>query len=382
MGFNPLPNPALHAEGARRLHRHGRDRGECRAPWQIPRREQEEFAVRSHRRAAAAQAEGRFADEIVPIRTMARRADGRVHPPGRLARWSGRTEAGLRQGRRGDGRNLLAADGRRRCGARVQRGIRGRAGLDPLARVCSVAVAGCAPEIMGMGPVAREPQGAVARRYRRRALDVVELNEAFASQAIACVRELGLRAETLNLDGGAIALGHPLGATGARIVGKAASRLQRERRPLCARDPVHRRGPGHRDRAGARVMQAIRKVGVIGAGTMGAGIAAQVANAGVPVLLLDIVPKGARTATRSPRARSPICSRPSPPPSCRSAPRGSSTTGNVEDHLGQLAGMRLDRRGRDRTPGHQAGAVSPHRGGASSGNGGILQHVDDPARRC
>jgi acetyl-CoA acyltransferase len=96
-----------------------------------------------------------------------------------------------------------------------------------LARIRSVAVAGCAPEIMGIGPVA------ATRKALRRAnldiadIDVVELNEAFASQALACVRDLGIKDETLNIDGGAIALGHPLGATGARIVGKAATLLHR-----------------------------------------------------------------------------------------------------------------------------------------------------------
>ena len=101
-------------------------------------------------------------------------------------------------------------------------------GITPLARVRSVAVSGCAPEIMGMGPVG------AARKAMKRAgitaaeLDVVELNEAFSSQALACMRELGIDEAKVNLDGGAISLGHPLGATGARITGKAASLLQRQ----------------------------------------------------------------------------------------------------------------------------------------------------------
>jgi acetyl-CoA acyltransferase len=103
-----------------------------------------------------------------------------------------------------------------------------RAGLAPLARVASVAVAGCAPEIMGMGPVGASRKALSRAGIGVDSLDVVELNEAFASQAIACARELALSEDTLNLDGGAIALGHPLGATGARIVGKAASLLKRE----------------------------------------------------------------------------------------------------------------------------------------------------------
>ena len=84
-------------------------------------------------------------------------------------------------------------------------------------------------------------------------MDVVELNEAFASQSLACVRELGIDEAKVNLDGGAIALGHPLGATGARITGKAAALLEARGRALRAGDPVHRRRPGHRHRRWRRV---------------------------------------------------------------------------------------------------------------------------------
>ncbi len=101
-------------------------------------------------------------------------------------------------------------------------------GLKPLARIRAVAVSGCAPEIMGIGPV-----GASRKALKRAGLsladiDIIELNEAFAAQALAVVDELGLDLAKTNIDGGAIALGHPLGATGARITGKAAALLQRE----------------------------------------------------------------------------------------------------------------------------------------------------------
>ncbi|OYY65614.1 MAG: acetyl-CoA acetyltransferase, partial [Rhizobiales bacterium 35-66-30] len=101
-------------------------------------------------------------------------------------------------------------------------------GLTPLARLRGVAVAGCAPEIMGIGPVAATRKALARSNIQVGDLDVVELNEAFASQALACISDLGLREDTINIDGGAIAIGHPLGATGARIVGKAAALLQRE----------------------------------------------------------------------------------------------------------------------------------------------------------
>jgi acetyl-CoA acyltransferase len=101
-------------------------------------------------------------------------------------------------------------------------------GLVPLARIVAVAVAGCAPDVMGIGPVAATRKALKRAGLTIDQIDIVELNEAFAAQALACIADLGIREETLNIDGGAIALGHPLGATGARIVGKAASLLKRE----------------------------------------------------------------------------------------------------------------------------------------------------------
>jgi len=100
--------------------------------------------------------------------------------------------------------------------------------LPVLARIKSVAVAGCAPEIMGIGPVAATQKALQRAGLAMTEIDIVELNEAFASQALACIRDLGIDAAKTNLDGGAIALGHPLGATGARITGKAAALLKRE----------------------------------------------------------------------------------------------------------------------------------------------------------
>ncbi len=102
--------------------------------------------------------------------------------------------------------------------------------LEPLARLRSIAVAGCAPDIMGIGPVVASRKALDRAGLKIKDIDVIELNEAFASQALACMRELGIPEEKVNLDGGAIALGHPLGATGARITGKAAQLLKRERK--------------------------------------------------------------------------------------------------------------------------------------------------------
>jgi acetyl-CoA acyltransferase len=99
--------------------------------------------------------------------------------------------------------------------------------LKPLARIRAVAVAGCAPEIMGIGPVGATQKALKRAGAKVTDLDVIESNEAFAVQSMAVARDLMLDAEKTNLDGGAIALGHPLGATGARITGKAAALLKR-----------------------------------------------------------------------------------------------------------------------------------------------------------
>jgi len=99
--------------------------------------------------------------------------------------------------------------------------------LDVLARIRAVASAGCPPELMGIGPVPATRKALARAGLTIADIDLVELNEAFASQAIACTRELLIDPDRVNLDGGAIALGHPLGATGARITGKAAQLLKR-----------------------------------------------------------------------------------------------------------------------------------------------------------
>jgi acetyl-CoA acyltransferase len=102
-------------------------------------------------------------------------------------------------------------------------------GLAPLARIRSIAVAGCAPELMGIGPVAATNKALERAGLTLGDIDVIEMNEAFASQVIACHREMPFDMEKTNLDGGALALGHPLGATGARITGKAAQIMRREK---------------------------------------------------------------------------------------------------------------------------------------------------------
>jgi acetyl-CoA acyltransferase len=227
-GYNPLMNPALMAAMPAAYIGMGETAENVARKWQIPRGEQEAFAVRSHQRAAAAAAAGKLTDEIVPIAgkggTISQ--DGCIRPD-----TTAETLAGLKPAFDKDGTVTAGTSSPLTDGAAAvlvcSEAYAEKHGLQPLARIKSIAVAGCAPEVMGIGPVAATHKALARAGISIGAIDVIELNEAFASQALACARELGIRDETLNLDGGAIALGHPLGATGARITGKAASLLAR-----------------------------------------------------------------------------------------------------------------------------------------------------------
>ena len=228
-GFNPLPHPGFAAKQPGAYMSMGDTAENVAAKWEISRREQEEFAVRSQRRAAAARAAGKFADEIVPIETNngAVAQDGCIRPETTLATLAELKPAFNANGVVTAGTSSPLTDGAAAlliCSEDYAR----RKNLDVLAAIKSIAVCGCAPEIMGIGPVGASRKALARAGIGAGQLDVVELNEAFASQSIACVRELKLSLDTVNIDGGAIALGHPLGATGARILGKAAALLKRE----------------------------------------------------------------------------------------------------------------------------------------------------------
>ncbi|PEQ13869.1 acetyl-CoA acetyltransferase [Novosphingobium sp. PC22D] len=228
MGYNPLPNPQLAQKSAVYMSM-GETAENVATKYQIPRAEQEALAAESHKRAAAARDAGRFADEIVPIETR----DGTVSQDGTIrAGTSADDLAALKPAFDKDGTVTAGTSSPLTDGASavlVTTEDYARAhGLPILARVKSVAISGCAPETMGLGPIESSRKALARAGISTSDLAVVELNEAFASQAIACMRDLGLDAAKTNIDGGAIALGHPLGATGARIVGKAASLLKRE----------------------------------------------------------------------------------------------------------------------------------------------------------
>ena len=229
MGFNPMPNPALAAKNAGAYMGMGETAENVATKYQITRDAQEAFAVDSQHKAAAARTAGKLADEIVPIVTKKGTVseDGTIRPDTSAEALAGLKPAFDQAGSVTAGTSSPLTDGASAVLVTSEDYARAH-GLEILARIKSVAISGCSPEIMGIGPVEASRKALARVQIEAGQLDVVELNEAFASQALACMRDLGLDAAKVNLDGGAIALGHPLGATGARIVGKAAALLKRE----------------------------------------------------------------------------------------------------------------------------------------------------------
>ena len=229
MGFNPLPHPGLYASHPEAYMSMGETAENVAGKYRISRRQQDEFALASHTKAAAAQAGGKLSDEIVPIvhngATVDR--DGCIRPDTTLDALAGLKPAFDKKGTVTAGTSSPLSDGASAILV-CSEDYAEKHGIEPLARVKSIAVAGCAPELMGIGPVAATKKALQRAGLGAADIDIVELNEAFASQSLACIRDLDLDADTVNVDGGAIALGHPLGATGARITGKAAQLLKRE----------------------------------------------------------------------------------------------------------------------------------------------------------
>ena len=232
-GFNPMLHPGLAERYPQAYISMGETAENLAEKYGIARDRQEELALESHQRASAAREAGRFDDELVAIEqgNLRVEADGCIRPGTSVEALADLNPSFKAEGTVTAGTSSPLTDGATAVLVTSEDYAKAN-GLDPLARIRSVAVAGCAPEIMGIGPVAATRKALERAGAEIGDLDVIELNEAFAVQALACVDELGLDLEKMNLDGGAIALGHPLGATGARITGKAAALLKRENKNL------------------------------------------------------------------------------------------------------------------------------------------------------
>jgi len=228
-GYNPIPSPKLYAANPAAYMGMGDTAENVAQQWQITRADQEAFALKSHQKAAAAQADGRLKDEIVPVsngKTIVD-LDECIRADASAEGLAGLKPAFDKNGTVTAGTSSPLTDGASAVLV-CSEDYAVKHGLTMLARIKSIAVAGCAPEIMGIGPIGASRKALARAGITAKDLSVVELNEAFASQSIACIKDLELDPAIVNFDGGAIALGHPLGATGARITGKAAAVLKRE----------------------------------------------------------------------------------------------------------------------------------------------------------
>ena len=203
--------------------------------FEVARADQDAFALRSQQRAAAAMEAGRLAEEIVPVTIPQRKGEPLLverdeHPrPGTTAEQLAKLPAPFREGGSVTAGNASGVNDGAAALLIASEAAVGRFGLTPIARVTGGASAGVAPRVMGIGPVPATLKLTKRLGIAPGDFDVIELNEAFAAQALACLRELGIAddAEQVNPNGGAIALGHPLGASGARIAGTAALELKR-----------------------------------------------------------------------------------------------------------------------------------------------------------
>ncbi len=230
-GFNPSPNPALYKEYPQAYISMGETAENLAKKYQISRTAQEELAVTSHQRAAAAAKAGKFNDEIVPIETKGGTvsADGTIRPDTSLEGLAGLKPAFDAKGSVTAGTSSPLTDGASAVLVMSEDYAKAH-GFKPLARIKAMAVAGCAPEIMGIGPVPATQKVLRRAGLTLKDIDIIELNEAFSAQSLSVIHDLGIDIAKMNIDGGALALGHPLGASGARITGKAATLLQREKK--------------------------------------------------------------------------------------------------------------------------------------------------------
>jgi acetyl-CoA acyltransferase len=241
-GFHLAPNPFLAQEYPGVYLGMGVTAENVAREYKVTREDQDKFSLRSHQRAVAAQDKGKFKDEIVPLDvTIVEKTDGSVQTQkyvfdtdeGPRRDTSLEALAALRPAFQQDGtvtpgNSSQTSDG---AGAVVvmERKRAEKMGLKPLVRMVAFAVAGVRPEVMGIGPIAAIPKALKMARLTLDDIGVIELNEAFAAQAVAVVRELKLDEDRVNVNGGAVALGHPLGATGAKLTVQLIHEMKRRK---------------------------------------------------------------------------------------------------------------------------------------------------------
>ncbi len=223
-GFNPSPNPKLYETMPTAYMSMGLTAENVCKKFAISRKDQEAFAVESHRKAAR----GDFSGEIIPVtnRNLTISKDGCIRPDTVADVMSALPPAFDVNGMVTAATSSPMTDGAAAVLV-ASEAYADKNGLTKIARIKSFAVAGLAPELMGLGPIEASRKALARAGLSITDMDIIELNEAFAVQALAVISELKMDIAKVNIEGGAIALGHPLGASGARITGKAAQLLQK-----------------------------------------------------------------------------------------------------------------------------------------------------------
>ena len=226
-GFEPLPYP-FKENGEQNPHLYlsmGTTAENIAKKYKLSRIQQQEFALDSHEKANYAQNHGNFKNEIIGINNCD--VDGNIRPNSNMDKLNK-----LKPAFDIDGTVTAATASALTDGAAVtlicEENFAKQNKLEIFGRIKSTAVEGCDPNFMGLGPISASKKALKRAALSINDIDIIELNEAFASQSLACIKDLNIDQKKVNLDGGAIALGHPLGATGARITGKAAELLKRE----------------------------------------------------------------------------------------------------------------------------------------------------------
>ena len=224
-GFDPMPYPYTEKENPNVYFSMGITAENVAKQYSITRKEQQEFAISSHTKAFEAQSKGNFVNEIVSIGNCSQ--DSNIRPSSNQEKLDSLKLAFDQNGTVTAATSSPLTDGAAAtliCEEQYAKDNK----LEILARIVSTSVQGCKADTMGLGPIGASQKALERAKLTIKDIDIVELNEAFASQSLACIKDLGIDQNKVNLDGGALALGHPLGATGARITGKVAQLLKRE----------------------------------------------------------------------------------------------------------------------------------------------------------
>jgi acetyl-CoA acyltransferase len=241
-GNKPSPNPWLAEHYPASLLTMGLTAERVAKHYSVSREDQDAFALASHKKALAAQAAGRFAEELIPVMVEGTRPGAKAAKPvateavfaadeGPRADTSAEALAKLKpvfhaQGTVTAGNSSQMSDGAA-AAVLMDAGRARELGLTPIARLVAYAVTGCLPEEMGIGPITAIPKALAMAGLKLEDIGLIELNEAFAAQALAVIRTLGLDPERVNVNGGAIALGHPLGCTGAKLTAALLAEMGR-----------------------------------------------------------------------------------------------------------------------------------------------------------